>query len=171
MEYDHILHLPCRERNIVDQVNKISQRFQDGIRAFSDSPIIGEVYIICQETLSLWLIECIITNITLWYLQIRGVGLILGTEFTDNKSPNDPFPPEWGRFKSILIFHLSLFETYLIQRVYLSFSSDLNCNNIVKDCSLIHLSNLHKTCLKYVIRSYDELDRLYLGDFIFIVDY
>ncbi|XP_027911259.1 gamma aminobutyrate transaminase 3, chloroplastic [Vigna unguiculata] len=58
-----------KERNIVDQVNKISQRFQDGIRAFSDSPIIGE---------------------------IRGVGLILGTEFTDNKSPNDPFPPEWG---------------------------------------------------------------------------
>ncbi|WVZ04252.1 hypothetical protein V8G54_025058 [Vigna mungo] len=58
-----------KERNIVDQVSKISQRFQDGIRTFSDSPIIGE---------------------------IRGVGLILGTEFTDNKSPNDPFPSEWG---------------------------------------------------------------------------
>ncbi|KAB1210623.1 Gamma aminobutyrate transaminase 1, mitochondrial, partial [Morella rubra] len=39
--------------------------------AFSDSPIIGE---------------------------IRGTGLILGTEFTDNKSPNDPFPPDWGKF-------------------------------------------------------------------------
>ncbi|XP_020214352.1 gamma aminobutyrate transaminase 3, chloroplastic [Cajanus cajan] len=58
-----------KERNIVDQVNKIAPRFQDGVKAYSDSPIIGE---------------------------IRGTGLILGTEFTDNKSPNDPFPPEWG---------------------------------------------------------------------------
>ncbi|GMN27352.1 hypothetical protein TIFTF001_001604 [Ficus carica] len=51
-------------------VKRISPRFQDGIKAFADSPIIGE---------------------------IRGTGLILGTEFTDNKSPNDPFPPEWGK--------------------------------------------------------------------------
>ncbi|CAL5212459.1 unnamed protein product [Lathyrus oleraceus] len=58
-----------KERNIVDMVNKISPKFQDGLKAFSDSPIIGE---------------------------IRGAGLIMGTEFTDNKSPNDPFPPEWG---------------------------------------------------------------------------
>ncbi|XP_004505667.1 gamma aminobutyrate transaminase 1, mitochondrial [Cicer arietinum] len=58
-----------KETNIVEKVNKISPRFQDGLKAFSDSPIIGE---------------------------IRGTGLILGTEFTDNKSPNDPFPPEWG---------------------------------------------------------------------------
>ena len=29
-------------------------------------------------------------------MQIRGLGLILGTEFVDNKSPNDPFPAEWG---------------------------------------------------------------------------
>ncbi|XP_058730301.1 gamma aminobutyrate transaminase 3, chloroplastic [Vicia villosa] len=58
-----------KERNIVDKVNKISPRFQDGIKAFSDSPIIGE---------------------------IRGTGLISGTEFADNKSPNDPFPSEWG---------------------------------------------------------------------------
>lgn len=33
----------CRERNIVDQVNKIAPRFQEGLKAFSDSPIIGEV--------------------------------------------------------------------------------------------------------------------------------
>ena len=39
------------------------------MRTYADSPIIGE---------------------------IRGTGLIIGTEFTDNKSPNDPFPPEWG---------------------------------------------------------------------------
>lgn len=58
-----------KERNILDVVNKISPRFQDGMRAFSDSPIIGE---------------------------IRGTGLIMGTEFSDNKSPNDPFPSEWG---------------------------------------------------------------------------
>lgn len=31
-------------------------------------------------------------------LQIRGTGLVLATEFTDNKSPNDLFPPEWGKF-------------------------------------------------------------------------
>ncbi|PON39847.1 Aminotransferase class-III [Parasponia andersonii] len=54
---------------MVDKVKSISPRFQDGIKAFADSPIIGE---------------------------IRGTGLILGTEFADNKSPNDPFPPEWG---------------------------------------------------------------------------
>jgi hypothetical protein len=45
-----------RERNIVDVVNKIAPRFQNGIKAFSDSPIIGEVYIICWLILSLWMI-------------------------------------------------------------------------------------------------------------------
>ncbi|KAL6140352.1 hypothetical protein ACLB2K_058652 [Fragaria x ananassa] len=45
-----------KERNIVEQVKSIAPQFQDGIRAFSDSPIIGE---------------------------IRGTGLILATEFTD----------------------------------------------------------------------------------------
>ncbi|XP_039816451.1 probable gamma-aminobutyrate transaminase 3, mitochondrial isoform X2 [Panicum virgatum] len=58
-----------KERNIVEHVNKIAPRFQEGIKAFSGSPIVGE---------------------------IRGQGLILGTEFVDNKSPNDPFPAEWG---------------------------------------------------------------------------
>ncbi|KAL8478148.1 hypothetical protein ACS0TY_030150 [Phlomoides rotata] len=58
-----------KERNIIEQVNKVAPKFQEGVKAFSSSPIIGE---------------------------IRGTGLILGTEFTDNKSPNDPFPPEWG---------------------------------------------------------------------------
>ncbi|KAL6554402.1 Gamma aminobutyrate transaminase 1, mitochondrial [Orobanche minor] len=57
-----------KERNILDQINKIAPKFQEGMKAFSNSPIIGE---------------------------IRGTGLILGTEFTDNKSPNDLFPPEW----------------------------------------------------------------------------
>ncbi|XP_019454295.1 PREDICTED: gamma aminobutyrate transaminase 3, chloroplastic-like [Lupinus angustifolius] len=58
-----------KEINIVDKVSKISPKFQDGLKAFSDSPIIGE---------------------------IRGTGLILGLEFAKNKSPNDPFPREWG---------------------------------------------------------------------------
>ncbi|MFZ8360709.1 hypothetical protein ACO1LX_20260, partial [Staphylococcus aureus] len=58
-----------KERNIVEQVKSLSPKFQDGVKSFSDSPIIGE---------------------------IRGTGLIIGTEFTDNKSPNDIFPPEWG---------------------------------------------------------------------------
>lgn len=58
-----------KERNIVEQVKRIAPRFQDGLKAYSSSPIIGE---------------------------IRGIGLILGTEFADNKSPNNPFPPEWG---------------------------------------------------------------------------
>ncbi|WCJ28440.1 Gamma aminobutyrate transaminase 1 mitochondrial [Euphorbia peplus] len=58
-----------KEKNIPEMVSKIAPKFQDGLKAFSDSPIIGE---------------------------IRGTGLILGTEFVNNKSPNDPFPPEWG---------------------------------------------------------------------------
>lgn len=58
-----------KERNIIEQVKSLSPKFQDGIKAFSNSPIIGE---------------------------IRGTGLISGTEFTDNKSPNESFPPEWG---------------------------------------------------------------------------
>ncbi|RVX03510.1 Gamma aminobutyrate transaminase 3, chloroplastic [Vitis vinifera] len=63
-----------KERNIAEVVQRISPKFQNGLKAFSDSPIIGE---------------------------IRGTGLILGTEFTDNKSPNDVFPPEWGKHRCI----------------------------------------------------------------------
>lgn len=58
-----------KERNILEIVNKLAPKFQEGLKAYSDSPIIGE---------------------------IRGEGLILGTEFTDNKSPNDPFPAGWA---------------------------------------------------------------------------
>ncbi|KAI9071552.1 hypothetical protein K1719_046485 [Acacia pycnantha] len=49
-----------KERNIVEKVKSVSPKFQDGLKAFSDSPIVGE---------------------------IRGTGLILGTEFADKKSP------------------------------------------------------------------------------------
>ncbi|EXB53589.1 putative aminotransferase y4uB [Morus notabilis] len=38
--------------------------------------------------------------------QIRGIGLIHGTEFTDNKSPNDPFPPEWGKSPYLIPVHI-----------------------------------------------------------------
>ncbi|XP_055823918.1 gamma aminobutyrate transaminase 1, mitochondrial isoform X2 [Solanum dulcamara] len=58
-----------KEGNMVERVNRLSPKFQEGLKAFSDSPIVGE---------------------------IRGTGLILATEFANNKSPNDPFPPEWG---------------------------------------------------------------------------
>ncbi|CAM8940781.1 unnamed protein product [Rhodiola kirilowii] len=58
-----------KERNIVDTVNSLAPKFQEGLKAYADSPIIGE---------------------------IRGTGLIMGTEFADNKSPNEPFPAEWG---------------------------------------------------------------------------
>ncbi|XP_015635717.1 probable gamma-aminobutyrate transaminase 2, mitochondrial isoform X2 [Oryza sativa Japonica Group] len=58
-----------RERNIPAHVKQISPRFQEGIKAFAGSSIIGET---------------------------RGVGLLLATEFANNKSPNDPFPVEWG---------------------------------------------------------------------------
>jgi 4-aminobutyrate--pyruvate transaminase len=58
-----------KEKDIVGHVNKVSPKFQESLKALSESPIVGE---------------------------IRGTGLILGTEFTNNKSPNDPFPAEWG---------------------------------------------------------------------------
>ncbi|RLM62226.1 aminotransferase y4uB isoform X1 [Panicum miliaceum] len=56
----------CDMYNIKPDLVSIAK---EGIKAFSGSPIVGE---------------------------IRGQGLILGTEFVDNKSPNDPFPAEWG---------------------------------------------------------------------------
>ncbi|CAD6266231.1 unnamed protein product [Miscanthus lutarioriparius] len=59
-----------RERDIPGHVAHVSQRFQKGIKAFAPgSPIVGET---------------------------RGVGLLIATEFTDNKSPNELFPFEWG---------------------------------------------------------------------------
>ena len=47
-----------------------------------------------------YLLKSLIEHFCDVFFQIRGTGLILGTEFTDNKSPNEPFPPEWGK-KSI----------------------------------------------------------------------
>ncbi|KAL3329953.1 hypothetical protein AABB24_034024 [Solanum stoloniferum] len=58
-----------KERNILEVVNKLSSKFQEGLKAFADSPIIGE---------------------------IRGTGLVLSTDFVNNKSPNDPFPYDWA---------------------------------------------------------------------------
>jgi len=37
--------MSVRERNIIEHVNKIAPRFQEGIKAFSGSPIVGEVHI------------------------------------------------------------------------------------------------------------------------------
>uniref|UniRef100_A0A0E0CDU3 Uncharacterized protein n=1 Tax=Oryza meridionalis TaxID=40149 RepID=A0A0E0CDU3_9ORYZ len=59
-----------RERDIPGHVTHVAQRFQEGIKAFAaGSPIVGET---------------------------RGVGLLIATEFTDNKSPYELFPFEWG---------------------------------------------------------------------------
>lgn len=86
------------------------------------------------------------TNKTLRDLQIRGTGLILGIEFTDNKSPNDPFPPEWGKFNTH--FYLSLCQIKILNMAILSFL-DLNCNissthDLINGYPLIPLSNLPK---------------------------
>ncbi|KAK4785207.1 hypothetical protein SAY86_001896 [Trapa natans] len=83
-----------REKNILEQVNKIAPKFQEGLKAFSDSPIIGEVG--CKISLSSKHPESTFFIRACPLAQIRGTGLILGTEFVDNKSPHDPYPPEWG---------------------------------------------------------------------------
>ncbi|CAL5017529.1 unnamed protein product [Urochloa decumbens] len=71
--YDELFHKLTagnRERNIPGHVTHVAKRFQEEIKAFAaGSPIIGET---------------------------RGVGLLIATEFTDNKSPYELFPFEWG---------------------------------------------------------------------------
>lgn len=48
-----ILHIMVvRERNIIEHVNKIAPRFQEGVKAFSGSPIVGEVHIYMSIFLS-----------------------------------------------------------------------------------------------------------------------
>lgn len=44
--------------------------------------------------------------------QIRGTGLILATEFTENKSAHEPFPPEWGKLfeDSVKAFYLHMLK-------------------------------------------------------------
>ena len=46
------------------------------------------------------------------FLQIRGTGLLIGTEFTDNKSPNNPFPLQWGKFFLSYSFYLFIIYYY-----------------------------------------------------------
>ncbi|KAI5075091.1 hypothetical protein GOP47_0009167 [Adiantum capillus-veneris] len=59
-----------KERNIVDHVKSLTPYFQEGMReAIAESPVIGEV---------------------------RGTGLVMGVEFTRNKSPTDLFPASWA---------------------------------------------------------------------------
>ncbi|KAL8152957.1 hypothetical protein V2J09_010717 [Rumex salicifolius] len=58
-----------KETDIVSRVRNVIPRFQEGMRAYADSSIVGE---------------------------IRGVGLVLACEFTQNKSANYPFPAHWG---------------------------------------------------------------------------
>lgn len=59
-----------KERKIVEHVKDLIPHFQEGMRqALIDSPIVGEV---------------------------RGIGLVMGVEFTRNKSPTDLFPTSWA---------------------------------------------------------------------------
>lgn len=98
-----------RERNILEQVNNISPRFQDGIKAFSNSPIIGEVTVRVIVSFLFGTPICLLVSTCLVFLQIRGTGLISGIDFTDNKSPNRPFPPEWGIFLLLSTVSIQLF--------------------------------------------------------------
>ncbi|KAL0444432.1 UNVERIFIED_CONTAM: Gamma aminobutyrate transaminase 3, chloroplastic [Sesamum latifolium] len=121
--------LVFRERNILDQVNKIAPRFQEGLKAFSDSPIIGEalsfaympigavlvspeVYDVIHSqsnklgtfshafTYSGHPVSCVVALETLKIYKERNildqVNKIAPRFQEDNKSPNNPFPPEWG---------------------------------------------------------------------------
>ncbi|KAL8167941.1 hypothetical protein V2J09_009440 [Rumex salicifolius] len=58
-----------KEIDIVNRVKNLTPKFQQGMRSFAHSSIVGEM---------------------------RGEGLVLACEFTQNKSPNDRFPAEWG---------------------------------------------------------------------------
>lgn len=96
----------CRERNILEIVNKLTPKFQEGLKAYSDSPIIGEVrfcFCICWLNTYIWHGFRLFIWLRPPILKIRGEGLILGTEFTDNKSPNDPFPAGWGMISRVFV--------------------------------------------------------------------
>ncbi|KAL8143452.1 hypothetical protein V2J09_016484 [Rumex salicifolius] len=122
-----------KEINIVQQVRDLSPKFQEGIKAYAVSPIVGE---------------------------IRGTGLILGCEFTDNKSPNDPFPVEWGKF---LQFHFanifwiagSIFNVSVIQRVGAYFGAQCQ-----KHGMLVRVSGDNIMICPPLIISEGELDQL-----------
>lgn len=49
--------------------------------------------------------------------------MIIGTEFTDNKSPNDPFPAEWGKFSNIFAFIYLVYVVSWGESFYV-----INCN-------------------------------------------
>lgn len=57
----------CRERNIVEKVKSIAPQFQDGVKAFSDSPIIGEVCVSSFYELYMLPREIMITEILTWH--------------------------------------------------------------------------------------------------------
>ncbi|EPS59991.1 hypothetical protein M569_14813, partial [Genlisea aurea] len=93
-----------KERNILEQVNEIAPKFQEGLKAYSSSPIIGE---------------------------IRGTGLILGTEFTDNKSPNDVFPAEWGNKRDFFFFLLTFRKDDFIAGIGAYFGAQCQKNGML----------------------------------------
>ena len=80
---------------------KLLQSFRMELRHLQQSNYLGGVYLyfrIVKPTQSLeasFLVQ--IHDYSAPLPQIRGLGMIMGTEFTNNKSPTDIFPAEWGK--------------------------------------------------------------------------
>ncbi|KAK1325848.1 hypothetical protein QJS10_CPA01g00664 [Acorus calamus] len=78
--------------------NLILKEGPDTIAAFIAEPVMGAGGVITPPKTYFEKIQAVVKKYDILFIadEIRGTGLILGTEFTDNKSPNDPFPAEWG---------------------------------------------------------------------------
>ncbi|KAE8701935.1 Gamma-aminobutyrate transaminase POP2 [Hibiscus syriacus] len=68
-----------KERNLVEKVKRISPRFQDGLKAFSDSPIVGEVKFCISHKLLLRMLRTSSRNHRS-VMQIRGLGAYFGAQ-------------------------------------------------------------------------------------------
>lgn len=50
------INLVCREINIPEVVNRVAPKFQNGLKAFSSSPIVGEVHSVFEVFKLIWYI-------------------------------------------------------------------------------------------------------------------
>lgn len=109
----------CRERDILVHVNQVAPLFQNGMKKFANSLIIGEVGLwalqisdfFCVELhylvgmwgwTSLW--RCKLACLIMDCKQVRGEGLVLGIEFVGDKETKKSFPADWGMAVSIHTF-------------------------------------------------------------------
>ncbi|KAJ0975877.1 hypothetical protein J5N97_017842 [Dioscorea zingiberensis] len=78
--------------------NLILKEGPDTIAAFIAEPVMGAGGVILPPKTYFEKVQAVIKKYDILFIadEIRGTGLVLGTEFTDNKSPNQPFPSEWG---------------------------------------------------------------------------